>query len=44
MRKVVSNTTPIINLLKIEKLELLRELSWINDNLYKKALSIAGEL
>jgi predicted nucleic acid-binding protein len=78
MRKVVSNTTPIINLLKIGKLDILRELygkvkvpqavyhekakerglinavapflqelrnksSWIDDNLFEKALRIADE-
>ena len=75
MRKVVSNTTPILSLIKIGKLDVLQKLynkvqipqavyrenglistiapllqelrsksSWIGDNLFEKALTIAGEL
>jgi predicted nucleic acid-binding protein len=47
MLKVVSNTTPIISLLKLSKLDILFELTkkevWISDKLINEILKLVGE-
>jgi predicted nucleic acid-binding protein len=47
MHKVISNTTPIISLLKINKLYLLNELvfkgTWISPRMINKILELARE-
>jgi predicted nucleic acid-binding protein len=47
MLKVVSNTTPIISLLKLSKLDILFELTkkevWISDKLINEILKQVGE-